>query len=101
VTTQQRLIVAPTVLPNNRLAADLTTLQADPSSEDGKRYLAEAEALFGPGSVPVAAESPPKPATTDPGSTAIDARLLLVPVLAGIGLCGVVIALARRRRVER
>jgi hypothetical protein len=52
----QRLIIAPFMEDGGRLSADLGTLQADPASEDGKRYLAEAEALFGPGSLPDEAE---------------------------------------------
>jgi hypothetical protein len=48
----ERLIIAPFMEEGGRLSADLGTLQADPASADGQRYLAESERLFGPGSIP-------------------------------------------------
>jgi len=48
-----RLVIAPWQEPVGTLSADLATLQANPLSDDGQRYLAEAERLFGQGSVPV------------------------------------------------
>ena len=50
------LIIAPYFEADGRLHASLATLQADPSSEQGQKYLAEAMSLFGPGVVP-----PPAP----------------------------------------
>lgn len=58
VAAGQRLIIAPDVEPDGRLSANLATLQADPNSEDGRRYIAEAHALFGEGTVPVETRSP-------------------------------------------
>jgi hypothetical protein len=52
----ERLIIAPFMEDGGRLSADLGTLQARPDSPDGLRYLNEAEALFGPGIVPVESE---------------------------------------------
>jgi hypothetical protein len=48
VETGTRLIIAPEI-QDGRLAANLLTLQADPTSEVGLAYVAEATALFGPG----------------------------------------------------
>jgi hypothetical protein len=58
-----RLVIAPWRQPDGTLYADLGTLQADPLSEDGQRYLAETARLFGAGTVPVDAipEPPPTP----------------------------------------
>jgi hypothetical protein len=88
VSTGQRLIVAPDMV-DGRLAADLVTLQADPSSDQGRRYVAEAVALFGPGVTP------------DVGPDTVSA---LEPWQIAIGLGAVVLALiasvtvvARRR----
>jgi len=52
VATGERKIIAPWREPDGRLSADLGTLQADPNSDDGRRYVNEAVALFGPGVVP-------------------------------------------------
>jgi hypothetical protein len=60
VSTGERKIIAPWREPDGRLSADLGTLQADPTSEDGRRLVDEAIALFGPGVVP---EPLPTPAT--------------------------------------
>ena len=48
------LIIAPVMAPDGTLSAALHTLQSDPSSADGQRYLDEARRLFGPGIVPAA-----------------------------------------------
>ena len=48
-----RLVIAPWREADGTLSADLGTLQADPLSEDGQRYLAEAAQLFGEGLAPV------------------------------------------------
>jgi hypothetical protein len=55
------LIIAPAREPDGRLSAQLRTLQADPSTDLGRRYIAEAEALFGPGVVPPPATVPAGP----------------------------------------
>ena len=52
----QHLIIAPFREPDGRLSADLGTLQADPASEAGSGYLAEATELFGQGTVPAQAD---------------------------------------------
>lgn len=60
----QHLLIAPVADPAGGLSADLGTLQADPDTQDGRRYLAEAKALFGPGVVPPSvAAATPLPAT--------------------------------------
>jgi hypothetical protein len=48
-----RLIIAPETREDGALTADLATLQADPNTDDGRRYLAEAQQLYGEGTVPV------------------------------------------------
>src|SRR5829696_4673755 len=60
VASGTRLVIAPVRQPDGTLYADLGTLQADPLSEDGQRYLAETAQLFGAGTVPV--EATPEPA---------------------------------------
>jgi len=52
----QHLIIAPYREPDGRLRADLGTLQANPESEAGVGYLAEAVELFGDGNVPAEAD---------------------------------------------
>lgn len=47
------LIIAPYREPDGRLSADMGTLQADPASMNGRAYVAEAETLFGEGTIPV------------------------------------------------
>jgi hypothetical protein len=76
-----------------RLSADLGTLQADPESEIGRRYLAEAVARFGPGVVPA---SLPPPASTD--TAAPDVTVAAVGVALGLAtLLATVVVLARIR----
>jgi hypothetical protein len=65
VETGQHLIIAP-VMEGGRLSADLGTLQADPATAAGQRYVEEATRLFGPGVPPV----PTAAASTTPLSTA-------------------------------
>jgi hypothetical protein len=60
VASGTRLVIAPWREPGGVLSADLATLQADPRSEDGQRYLAEATRLFGAGITPM--ETAPEPA---------------------------------------
>jgi hypothetical protein len=52
----RHLIIAPYREPDGRLSADLGTLQADPESDAGMSYLAEAIELFGQGHVPTEAD---------------------------------------------
>ena len=77
-----------------RLSADLGTLQANPDSETGRRYLAEAVARFGPGIVP--AQTTPEPAETASGP---DVTLAVVGVGLGlVALLGTIVAIGRVRR---
>ena len=97
-----RLIIAP-YMEEGRLSADLGTLQADPDSEVGRRYVEEAIRLFGPGVVPAPNPDAPSPIATAPGGTGsvgggtIGALLILVAVCAlAIGSAAVLVS--RRRR---
>jgi hypothetical protein len=76
----RRLIIVPTPNEEGRLAADLGTLQADPTTPEGQAYLAEAQALFGPGVVPEAPPEEPVPLALDPGT----AIALVVAAIGGI-----------------
>ena len=85
------LIIAPDREADGRLSANLATLQADPDSETGRRYLAEAESLFGPGIVP-ASDSVLPAGSLGP---------ILVAVVATVALIALAVAvLARRHRRE-
>ena len=84
VTSGTRLVIAPERAPDGSLTANLATLQANPLSEDGQAYLAEAEQLFGQGTVPVdttpdagASGWPALIAITAFGAAAIAAGLIL------------------------
>jgi hypothetical protein len=85
-----RLVIAPWREPDGTLSANLGTLQADPLSEDGRRYLAETAQLFGPGTAPVGAT--PEPAQT----TGWLAIVVVVTILAG-GLAVAFVASQRRQ----
>jgi hypothetical protein len=63
VSAGTRLVIAPWREPDGTLSADLGTLQADPLTEDGQRYLAETAQLFGAGTVPVETIPDPPDAT--------------------------------------
>ena len=54
--------------------------QADPTTPEGQAYLAEAQALFGPGVVPEAPPEEPVPLALDPGT----AIALVVAAIGGI-----------------
>jgi hypothetical protein len=71
------LVIAPDQDADGTLRADLVTLQADPNSELGRRYLAEARARYGDGSVPLGQVAP----------AGVDLRLvgLALALVAGIG----------------
>jgi hypothetical protein len=75
-----RLLIAAVRDPDGRLPVDLATLQADPTSPDGQRYVAEAEALFGQGSVPT-----PAPGPTGPDASILVIALAAIAVVVGIG----------------
>jgi hypothetical protein len=86
VSAGTRLIIAPYREADGRLSADLGTLQADPASADGQRYVAEAIALFGVGVVP--------PAPPD----VVDVQPPWLLILGGVvGAIGVVIVAAGRQ----
>lgn len=97
VTTGARLIIAPFGQPGGPLSADLGTLQDDPASADGQRYVAEAIELFGPGVVPVAAPtSTETPDASEPtGSPDLRPPLLGLAFIVG-ALFGSVVLIARR-----
>jgi hypothetical protein len=85
VQTGERKVIAPFRQPDGTLYADLGTLQAEPTSADGLRYLAEAESLFGPGVVPVPVE--PEPAVDAPIPTwVLVAVALLAIAVATLGV---------------
>jgi hypothetical protein len=96
VSAGTHLIIAPNLEPDGHLSADLATLQADPNSEAGRRYLAEARSLFGDGLVPIAS------ATIDlPGDP-----LPPIGLLVGIAVVAIVAVVAvtawwRRRSNDR
>ena len=91
----RRLIIVPTPNDEGRLAADLGTLQADPTTPEGLAYLAEANALFGPGAVP----EPPEAAAS---SFALDPGVALPMLVAAIGgIIGVLAFIGVPRRRER
>jgi hypothetical protein len=90
VATGEQKIIAPVRQPDGTLYADLGTLQADPATAEGQRYVAEALALFGPGVVPVPSSEPP--AEEGVPSTAI----LVIAVAAVVVLAGTGFFLRRR-----
>src|SRR5689334_6305722 len=81
VVAGEQKLIAPTVQEDGTLYADLATLQADPTSPEGQRYLAEAVALFGPGVVPVGVAAPP-----DPGPSWLQPITIAVVIAAGAAL---------------
>jgi hypothetical protein len=91
------LIIAPALEPDGRLTADMVTLQADPTSDAGRRYLAEAEALFGPGVEPAAIEG-----EGSGSSAAVIPVGIVAAAVAGavVVLFSTVLWAARRRRVR-
>ncbi len=67
VSSGERKIIAPSREPDGSLYADLATLQADPASEEGRRYIDESTTLFGPGVVPEPAGGPRPRTLRSPG----------------------------------
>jgi hypothetical protein len=105
VATGERKIIAPWREPDGRLSADLGTLQADPDSADGRRYLEEAVALFGPGVVlePAVFDTAP-PTEHEPvtgAESATDGVSGLAVVAVGLALIGVIAGLLVRRAIRR
>jgi hypothetical protein len=91
----RRLVIAPYMEPNGRLSADLVTLQADPDSDTGRRYLAEARSLYGEGTVPVSVQPAPSPV----GTGLIVAASLVIAIGALTLLATVVVRRDRGRRL--
>ncbi len=87
VSAGTRLIIAPYREADGRLSADLSTLQADPASALGQRYVAEATALFGPG------VAPPAPRDVED----VGQPPWLVILVGIVILVGVVVFAARRQ----
>ncbi|MBA2374493.1 MAG: hypothetical protein H0V74_09895 [Chloroflexi bacterium] len=98
VTTGATLIIAPYKDGAGALSASLDTLQADPTSEVGRRYVAEAIELFGPGFVPQPAVAPTNSGPT-PDISALVAGIVLAVALTFVVV--VVLAHRQRRRVAR
>lgn len=91
VSAGEHKIIAPYREDDGRLSADLGTLQADPESEAGIAYLAEAVELFGNGAVPAESD------TTAPGSNPVPTLLIGATVILGLVL---VTAFALRARAR-
>ena len=84
------MVIAPFQDVPGHLTADLGTLQADPDSDLGRQYIAEAERLFGPGSAPIAAAGGPP-----------DAGIPWLPILLVIAVFVAVVAQVVRERRNR
>ncbi len=90
------LIIAPYLEEDGRLHANLATLQADPASEQGQLYIAEANALFGPGIVPPpAAGISPAPGL---GATLEIGYVALALAVGAVLVFGILSLVERRRR---
>ena len=78
----RHLIITPYREPDGRLSADLGTLQADPESDTGIGYLAEAIELYGGGSVPAQGD--------------VESGVDLLPTLAigGVAILGLLVVTA-------
>jgi len=88
VAAGSRLVIAPETREDGALTADLATLQADPNTDDGRRYLAEAQQLYGAGTVPV---------DTTPADDGWGAAGALALVLLALLVLLAILALAWRR----
>jgi hypothetical protein len=100
VTTGEVKIIAPYLAADGRLSADLSTLQADPSTDLGRAYITEATALFGPGIIPppaALAEDPPDATISAPPSPDVAVWVGALGVAVAV-LFAVVLLLARRQR---
>ena len=100
VSEGQRLIIAPDMNPDGSLAAILPTLQADLESELGRRYVAEATALFGPGTAPTTDDPTIQaPGPADPAVSPLIIGLVVIGVAAAVALLfGGALWLGRARR---
>lgn len=87
------LVIAPLRDADGTLSADLGTLQADVDSDAGRRYIAEAERLFGPGTVPAAAEVGEGPSAGSSGPP-----LLILAAILAVVLAARVASIRMRRR---
>ena len=99
----RRLIIAPDMAPDGTLSASLVTLQADPGTDVGRRYLAEAIELFGPGVAPVPAPTEGEEPGVEGPRIVPDARvdpslIAAAAVAASVGVFAVVWLAARVRR---
>ncbi len=101
VSAGSRLIIAP-YMEEGRLSANLGTLQADPDSEAGRRYVEEAVRLFGPGVAPAPNPDVPSPIPTQAtGTNAVgEATMGAALILLALGLVafGGAVFLVRIRR---
>ncbi len=96
ITTGATLIIAPYREADGRLSADLVTLQADPTTDLGRRYVAEATALYGPGVV-----LPPAAAVVPDPQPSPDLTGLLVAIGVAVTLVFAVVMLLARRPASR
>jgi hypothetical protein len=87
VSDGQRLIIAPDMNPDGSLSAILPTLQADPESDTGRRYVAEAIELFGPGRPPTTDDPAIEtPSPTDEGVNSLLIGLVVLGVAGAVAL---------------
>jgi hypothetical protein len=85
VSTGTRLIIAPDMDADGRLSANIATIQGDPATPEGRKWLDEATRLFGAGVVP---ESVAPPAAADPG-IAFESVVALIAASAAVLSAGV------------
>ena len=97
VSAGTRLIIAP-YMEEGRLAADLGTLQADPDSEAGRRYVEEAIRLFGPGVPPAPNPDVPSAIPMQPTGTNAATGAPIIVLAAGLIVIGAIALAIRRRR---
>ncbi len=98
VSNGQELVIALSPNPVGPPGATLATLQADPASEDGRRYLREAETKFGPGVVPSAA--PSLPSGSVDGSAPGDVVALAIGLVGVLAVCALVALVVRRQQAR-
>jgi hypothetical protein len=91
-----RLVIAPDQAPDGTLHANLVTLQADPNTDLGRDFIAQAQARYGDGSVP---PGPPGPVSA--ALNAVDVRLALLGLAIIVGLAAWIGWRRRRHRSPR
>lgn len=96
VHAEWHLVIAPVRGADGTLQADLGTLQADVDSDAGRRYIAEAGRLFGPGTVPASAEGGEGPSA----GSSVPPLLILAGILAVVLAASVASIRMRRRDTE-